>query len=51
MGVDGTSPIKKSSNSTDTVDQLSELSYKQLRDMQAQIELGETDGLPKELIG
>ena len=51
IGVDGTSPIKKASNPTDTVEQLSELSYKQLRDMQAQIELGETEGLPKELVG
>jgi hypothetical protein len=27
------------------------LSYKQLRDLQAQIEMGNTDGIPKELMG
>ena len=51
LGVDGTTPIKKASSSENTVDELSTLSYKQLRDMQAQIELGDTDGLPRELVG
>ena len=51
MGVDGTTPIKKASNAADAVDELSTLSYKQLRDMQAQIELGDTEGLPRELVG
>jgi len=51
IGVDGTTPIKKASSPEETVDELANLSYKQLRDMQASIELGETDGLPKELVG
>jgi len=49
LGTDGATPIVK--NSPDTVGQLSELSYKQLRDLQAQIEMGNTDGVPKELLG
>jgi len=51
LGVDGTTPIKKASNPESTVDELMTLSYKQLRDMQAKIELGDTDGLPRELVG
>jgi len=50
LGIDGTSPIKKSSSPENTVDELSKLSYKQLRDMQTQIEVGDTDGLPQELV-
>jgi len=51
LGIDGTSPIKKSSSPENTVDELSKLSYKQLRDMQTQIEVGDTEGLPHELVG
>jgi hypothetical protein len=50
LGTDGATPIKKTDN-VDTVDQLASLSYKQLRDLQAQIEMGNTDGVPKELLG
>jgi len=50
LGIDGATPIKKT-DTVDTVDQLSDLSYKQLRDLQAQIEMGDTDGVPKELLG
>ena len=50
LGTDGTTPIKKSSTPENTVDELSKLSYKQLRDMQTQIEIGDTDGLPQELV-
>ena len=50
LGVDGSTPISKSNN-IDTVDQLSSMSYKQLRDLQAQIEMGDTDGVPRELLG
>jgi len=50
LGIDGT-PLVKTSNSVDTVDQLVGLSYKQLRDLQAQIEMGNTDGVPRELLG
>jgi len=50
LGVDGSTPIAKSNN-VDTVDQLLGLSYKQLRDLQAQIEMGDTDGVPRELLG
>jgi len=51
LGVDGSTPIVKTGNSTDTVEQLVGLSYKQLRDLQAQIEMGNTDGVPRELLG
>ena len=51
LGVDGSTPIVKKDNGVETVDQLMSLSYKQLRDLQAQIEMGNTDGVPKELMG
>ena len=50
LGVDGSELIQKGQSPEDTVDQLASLSYKQLRDMQTQIEAGVTDGLPRELI-
>ena len=51
IGTDGTTPLKKSSGATpETVDQLAQLSYKELRDMQHAIENGQTDGIPRELI-
>ena len=49
LGVDSTPIIK--SNSVDVVDQLADLSYGQLRELQHQIEMGNTDGLPRELLG
>jgi len=49
LGIDSTPIIK--SNSVDVVDQLADLSYGQLRDLQHQIEMGNTDGLPQELLG
>ena len=51
LGVDGSTPLVKGNNDVDTVDQLIGLSYKQLRDLQAQIEMGDTDGIPRELLG
>ena len=51
LGTDGTTPIVKGDNPADTVDQLASLSYKELRDLQNKIELGDTDGVPRELIG
>ena len=50
MGVDGTTPIVKGNSSLDTVDQLIGLSYKELRNLQANIEMGNTDGVPRELL-
>ena len=50
LGTDGATPIVKK-DTTDTVEQLADLSYKQLRDLQAQIEMGNTDGVPRELLG
>ena len=51
IGTDGTTPLKKSSGATpETVDQLTQLSYKELRDLQHAIENGQTDGVPRELI-
>ena len=50
LGVDGTTPIVKGSDTLDTVDQLAGMSYKELRNLQAQIEMGNTDGVPRELL-
>jgi len=51
LGVDGTTPIVKGNGtSVDTVDQLAGMSYKELRNLQTQIEMGNTDGVPRELL-
>ena len=55
MGTDGGTPISKggtlsAASGDEVVDQLANLSYKQLRDLQMQVESGETDGVPRELI-
>jgi len=50
LGVDGSTPLVKSSNPVDTVDQLASMSYKELRNLQAQIEMGDTEGIPRELL-
>ena len=51
LGVDGSTPIQKSAAVGDTPAQLAELSYSELRRMQHQIETGNTDGVPRELLG
>ena len=51
LGVDGTTPIVKGSDMLDTVDQLAGMSYKELRNLQANIEMGNTEGVPRELLG
>ena len=50
LGVDGSTPLVKAA-AGDTVEQLASLSYSQLRQLQHQVEMGETDGVPRELIG
>ena len=55
MGTDGGTPISKggqltSGSGDEVVDQLTNLSYKQLRDLQMQVEEGQTDGIPQELL-
>ena len=50
LGVDDSTPIQKSAVA-DTPAQLAELSYSELRRMQHQIETGNTDGVPRELLG
>ena len=50
LGVDGSTPIVKS-DAVDTVDQLANLSWKELRGLQTKIEMGETEGVPRELLG
>jgi hypothetical protein len=52
MGMDGTSVIAKGGANTgdEVVDQLMNLSYKQLRELQLQIDSGDTEGVPQELI-
>jgi len=51
IGIDGTAPIQKEAPAMDTVDQMLQLSYQELRRLQENIENGETDGVPRELIG
>ena len=51
LGGDGTDVIQKGTDNLDTVDQLTNLSYKELRDLQTNIEQGNTDGVPQELLG
>jgi len=51
LGVDGTSIIQKAQNAGDTVDQLAQMSYGELRKLQQNIEMGNTDGVPRELLG
>jgi len=50
LGVDGSTPLVKAAQG-DTVEQLASLSYSQLRQLQHQVEMGQTDGIPRELIG
>ena len=50
LGTDGTTPIVKSATSGDTVDQLANLSYGELRNLQMRIQNGDTTGVPKELL-
>ena len=50
LGTDGTTPIVKSATDGDTVDQLANLSYGELRELQMRIQAGDTNGVPKELL-
>lgn len=50
LGVDNT-PVLQKSSGVDTPDQLAQLSYSELRRLQQQIEMGQTDGVPRELLG
>jgi len=51
LGVDDSTPIQKAAATADTAGQLAELSYSELRRMQHNIETGNTDGVPRELLG
>ena len=52
LGVDGASPIRKASSSPeDTVDQMMNMSYGELRRLQEQVDSGDTEGVPRELLG
>ena len=51
LGTDGTTPIVKAQTEGDTVDQLANLSYKELREIQTRVQAGETEGIPRELLG
>ena len=52
FGVDGTTPITKTADSPDDmVNQMMNMSYKDLRVLQEKIESGETEGIPREFIG
>ena len=50
LGIDGITPVTKS-DGVDVVDQLADMSYAQLRDLQFKVEAGETEGIPQELLG
>ena len=51
LGLDETPIIQKGDDGADTAGQLAELSYSELRKLQHQIESGNTDGVPRELLG
>ena len=51
IGIDGTTPIAKTADSPDAmVDQMLNMSYKDLRVLQEKIESGETEGIPQEFL-
>ena len=51
IGIDGTTPITKTADSPDDmVDQMLNMSYKDLRVLQERIESGETEGIPQEFL-
>ena len=50
LGVDGSTPIAKGDSPDDVVEQMMNMSYKDLRVLQEKIESGETDGIPREFI-
>tara|TARA_R110000796_G_scaffold75097_2_gene168607 strand:+ start:1188 stop:1997 length:810 start_codon:yes stop_codon:yes gene_type:complete len=50
LGTDGTTPLVKSADDGDTVDQLANLSYGELRALQMKIQAGDTTGVPRELL-
>ena len=51
IGLDGTTPITKTADSPeDMVDQMLNMSYKDLRVLQEKIESGETEGIPQEFL-
>lgn len=50
LGTDGTTPLVKSATDGDTVDQLANLSYGELRELQMRIQSGDTTGVPRELL-
>ena len=51
IGIDGTTPITKTADSPeDMVDQMLNMSYKDLRVLQEKIESGETEGIPQEFL-
>jgi len=50
LGVEDNSFMKKAVDTSDIVEQLSQLSYKELKDMQTSIEAGQTEGIPRELL-
>ena len=51
LGIDGTTPVTKGDSGADVADQLADMSYSQLRELQFRVENGETDGIPRELLG
>lgn len=51
LGVDGSTPLVKAAQMGDTVEQLASLSYSELRKLQHNIEMGQTEGIPRELMG
>ena len=51
LGTDGSQTIKKAQDGEEVVDQMMSLSYGDLRRLQEQINSGETEGIPRELLG
>ena len=52
LGIDGSTPITKTADNPEAmVDQMMNMSYKDLRILQEQIQSGDTDGIPREFLG
>lgn len=52
LGIDGSTPITKTADNPEAmVDQMMNMSYKDLRVLQEQIQSGDTDGIPQEFLG
>jgi hypothetical protein len=50
LGTEGETFISKAQEQEDVVDQLSKLSFRELRTLQERVQSGDTEGIPTELL-